>query len=212
MISEKDYIHKTDYVFDSDRLYSEYKELVKEYNLKGKTQISLTGFSENDTWDCSVGGAKNLTYPELCYHETLKPLKNSYFEKCIKDFPSFYRWRILILEPRSCYSIHRDYDYSNGINTPAINIRVHLPIVTNPDSYLCFFNFPLRPLSNNTIPEGMQSVYYAQLKGNTAYTVCTTHLHTAINHGTIPRIHLVGVSGPPISNFDEIPDVLKTYR
>lgn len=203
------YIHKTDYTFDAERLYTEYKALARKYKLEQQTQISLTGFTEKDSWSCSTGVTDFLEYPEQCYYKTLKPIKGTYLEKCMNDFPSFYRWRLLVLNPRTCYSIHRDFERDPS----SVNIRIHLPIVTNTQSYMCFYKTDSkRHALNYNIEDGVQEVLFNNLKAGIAYNTCTTFLHSAINHGKEPRIHLVGVTGVNLKSIDEIPDVLKNLR
>lgn len=75
------------------------------------------------------------------------------------------RFRVLILEPRRCYSIHQDTE-----------IRFHIPIATNLQSFFLFGDCPPLHFAAN----------------GRAYWADTRHAHSAMNgHGRDERIHLV---------------------
>ena len=81
---------------------------------------------------------------------------------------------MLRLDSHSNYSIHSDSD--NGKK----NIRVHIPVITNPDAYLMFFDERTEP-----------KMYH--LEAGCSYRVNTTGFHSAINFGWQDRYHIVGV-------------------
>lgn len=89
---------------------------------------------------------------------------NRSVEKIINHF-SLYRTRIMKLEGRSCYSIHKDQTW-----------RLHIPIQTNSN---CFFYFP----------KYKQDFYLEQGK---VYLVNTSELHTFVNTDLTERYHLLG--------------------
>jgi hypothetical protein len=74
-----------------------------------------------------------------------------------------YRSRVLILDPKKCYSYHQDPSF-----------RIHIPVVTNPNSWLLID----------------EEVY--KLNVGKAYLTNTKLKHTAINADNEKRIHIVG--------------------
>ena len=89
---------------------------------------------------------------------------NSICEELINKF-SLCRTRLMLLEPWSCYSMHRD-------SSP----RIHIPIITNPECYFVFKE------------DGL--VQHISI-GN-VYWVDTTKFHTFVNCSPHRRIHLMG--------------------
>lgn len=205
---ESNIVYKTEHQINHELLLSEFNELKKYYGLHDHRQISLTGPNQDADFLCSTGPSVDLEYPELCYSTILKPIKNTYTETCIKQFPDYYRWRFLILQPNSCYTIHRDYNpHSMYPESPiSLNVRIHIPVATNPNSYMCFYGVPP---NINKISDGKHDVYYYNMEAGKVYNTCTSYLHTAINHGSEPRIHLVGVKEIALNSADEIPEALK---
>lgn len=93
-----------------------------------------------------------------------KSLKGTYLESIILKHRAF-RTRILNLDPRRCYSVHRD-------PTP----RIHIPIITNDECWMIW-------------PEDSTCV---QFEEGGVYWADTRKTHTFINgSGTLKRIHLV---------------------
>ena len=110
---------------------------------------------------------------------------NTYFEesivnKLVTDFPDYYRWRILCIKPRQTYSIHND-GWREGFK----NKRLHIPVITNPDAFLVFYESKL-------LGNGAQRIEHHNLKVGEIYEVDTTGYHTAVNyHPSEERIHIV---------------------
>ncbi len=145
-------------------------------------QLSLTSHSGKDDWECSIGKMEDLEYPEHLYRRINKYFKNSSIEKLIFEYPEYYRWRLMKIDPRSIYTIHKD-----GRGDPNNrNLRLHIPIITNDKAYLMFFKEP--PTDSSTV-----DVTYHNLKVGNIYEINTTNYHTAVNHGNKPRWHIVGV-------------------
>jgi len=139
-------------------------------------QISITSIEGDNDWTCSVGKIHMLTKPERFYCVLNKMLAGSEFEKVVKAYPEFYRWRLMQLGPRQIYSIHSD---SNGNGKK--NKRLHIPLVSNPNCYMMFIDDDINK----------PSMYHLAV-GN-VYEVNTTGRHTAFNCGLHNRVHLVGV-------------------
>ena len=110
---------------------------------------------------------------------------NTYFEESIVSdlitkFPDYVRWRILCIKPRQTYSIHND-----GWREGYKNKRLHIPVITNPDAFLVFYESKL-------VGNGAQRIEHHNLKVGEIYEVDTTGYHTAVNyHPTDERIHIV---------------------
>ena len=110
---------------------------------------------------------------------------NTYFEesivsKLIAEFPDYVRWRILCIKPKQTYSIHND-----GWREGYKNKRLHIPVISNPDAFLVFYESKL-------LGNGAQRIEHHNLKVGEIYEVDTTGFHTAVNyHHTDERIHIV---------------------
>lgn len=139
-------------------------------------QISVTSIEGDNDWTCSVGKIHMLKKPERFYCVLNKMLAGSEFEKVVKAYPEFYRWRLMQLGPRQIYSIHSD---SNGNGKR--NKRLHIPLVSNPNCYMMFIDDDI------TKP----TMYHLDV--GKVYEVDTTNRHTALNCGIHNRVHLVGV-------------------
>lgn len=174
-------VQQIDDDIDSPRLAKEVLDLYEKNNFGQAQQISLTSVSGNDDWFCSVGRIKECKYPEEFYSTINKSLIGTYIHECISRYSDYYRWRILLLLSNNTYSIHTDALFPNKQN-----FRLHIPVVTNHESFLCFYD--KFPVSGETA-----NVHYAHLRCGNSYKVNTTGLHTAVNHGKTHRVHLVGV-------------------
>jgi hypothetical protein len=165
---------------DHERLSLELLQLLTDQELHNYDQISLTSITGDDDWLCSVGKMKDLAYPERYYSVLNKSLAGSYLQEVIDRYPAYYRWRMMKLSAKTTYTIHSD---SDGIQQ---NLRLHIPVISNPDCYLCFFDH--RPKSGQLI-----EVRYEHLEPGCTYQVNTSGLHSAVNYSYQDRYHLVGV-------------------
>ena len=175
------YVNELHHNLDQDQLILDLYKILKIAGFNESQQISLTSVTGDDDWSCSTGKIKELKYPEKFYSTINKSVENSYIHDVIKLFPDFYRWRILQLPSRTNYSIHSD-QVGNKINT-----RIHVPILTNPNAYLMFF-------------DSIEKPHMFHLKAGKAYEVNTTGLHSAINFSSEDRYHLVGVKNEDSNN------------
>jgi hypothetical protein len=167
---------------DSNALKQDIDQLVQDHGLQDAVQISLTSMSGEDDFTCTIGRIAEVKYPERAYRTPLKCLAGTYLESIIKQYPEYYRWRVLKLPPRTVYSIH--HDSINGWE----NHRLHIPVVTNPHAYLTFFE---DIVSHDHVDHRDAKMIY--LHPNNVYNVNTTSLHSAGNYGTQDRIHIVAV-------------------
>jgi hypothetical protein len=136
------------------------------YNNKGK-QTSLQHKLNEEPWTSGVGKSSGN---ELDYSEINPFFKDTVFEDVINKY-YLKRTRLMWVDPYSCYSMHRD-------NT----VRIHIPIITNPNCYFVF-----------------KAGEVIHLPSENVYQVNTTKLHTFINCSDNPRLHLIGV---PYKAFD----------
>jgi hypothetical protein len=92
--------------------------------------------------------------------------KNTYIEDIINDLnklqKNVFRGRFMMLRYKTCLSTHHD-------DTP----RIHVPIITNPDSFMVINDQILR------------------MEVGKVYDVDTRHKHTAVNSGKKDRVHLI---------------------
>jgi len=110
--------------------------------------------------------SRDFAINENAYTELVPEFKNTYFEKVIKVISSKYklgRVRILLKEPRSTLSWHRDPEP-----------RLHIPIITNPGCLMVIDN----------VAKHMPADGSVWITNNTKY-------HNAFNGGEENRVHLV---------------------
>jgi hypothetical protein len=155
-------------LFDVDKLRSATEELLSEHPLIFDTtkQLALqVRKGSTDPWYESCYQESQIA-PEREY-DTLNPeLRGTYFEEVIDRLPfPVVRARLLALEPRSCYSVHRDE-----------TARYHIAIDTTPHALFVFVE--------------RNEVFRVPADGN-LYWLDTREVHTAMNGGRDLRIHLV---------------------
>jgi hypothetical protein len=131
-----------------------------EFNSASK-QVGLQYKQGDDVWTSAVGKSKG---DELSYAELNPFFKNSPFEEVIDRY-KLKRSRLMMMGPKSCYSMHRDDTH-----------RIHVPLITNDQ---CFFVF------KRSIPRHISL-------GKVTW-VDTTEEHTAVNGSDFWRLHLVGI-------------------
>tara|TARA_B110000196_G_C20943037_1_gene565513 strand:+ start:235 stop:825 length:591 start_codon:yes stop_codon:yes gene_type:complete len=110
--------------------------------------------------------SRDINIDEKLYSEFVKDYENTYFKYVYNTLASKYklgRVRILLKEPRSTLSWHRDPEP-----------RLHIPIITNPGSIMVIDN----------IAKHMPADGSVWITNNTKY-------HNAFNGGEEDRIHLV---------------------
>jgi hypothetical protein len=177
----EDLVQILDTDIDTDQLWQEIADLIDRFPLHDQNQISLTSVGGNNDWDCSTGRLSDLPNPERFYSTVNRALEGTLVEEYIKRHKKFYRWRLLRLQPRRTYSVHTD-----NLTPNTVNMRLHIPVVTNPQCYMCFFE--------DAIQSGVtQPVRFEHLALGNSYITNTTGLHTAVNYGLEDRYHIVGV-------------------
>ena len=178
---------KQDIKFDIDKLKEAYQEILKIKGFEGVAGVSNFGAisltqipGDPDSikghkargifWTKPNGSGKEVARDEMineeAYSEFIDEYKETYFKDVFDALSSKYklgRVRILLKEPRSTLSLHRDPEP-----------RLHIPIITNPGSIMVIDN-----VAKHLPADG--SVW---ITNNTKY-------HNAFNGGEENRIHLV---------------------
>ena len=182
-----DDFQKQDIKFDINKLQKAYDDILKIKNFDGPKGISNFGaisLTQIPGDPNSIKGHKargvfwtkpdasgnevirDISVEEAAYTEFVNEYKNTYFKEIFDTLSSKYklgRVRILLKEPRSTLSWHRDPEP-----------RLHIPIITNPGSIMVIDN-----VAKHLPADG--SVW---ITNNTKY-------HNAFNGGEQNRIHLV---------------------
>ena len=173
--------------FDLDKLQSAYKEVVKIKNFETPEEItnfgaiSLTQIPGNPesikghkargvfwTKPDSTGKevVRDVSVDEEKYSEFIDDYKDTYFKEVYDTLSKHYklgRVRILLKQPRSTLSWHRDPEP-----------RLHIPIITNPGCIMVIDN----------VAKHMPADGHAWITNNTKY-------HNFFNGGEEDRIHIV---------------------
>ena len=166
-----EYLHDFDQI---SQLKSELFQLLEKLNLD-IPQIAITSLDGNDDWHSTWG--KKLKYNERFYSTLNKSLQGTIFEEIINQYSNYYRWRLLNVQGNKTYTIHQDGPK---------NKRIHIPITTNDQCFLCFYD---------GIPthEAVNKVSHYHLQVGKVYEIDSSGYHTAVNYGDDDRWHLVGV-------------------
>ena len=181
-----DDFQKQDIKFDITRLQQSYKEIIKtkkfedagvsNFGAISLTQIpgdpeSIKGSNARGVfWTKPDQSGKEVSrdfdiYEEY-YSEFIEEYKNTYFKEVYDTLSSKYklgRVRILLKQPRSTLSWHRDPEP-----------RLHIPIITNPGCIMVI----------DKVAQHMPADGSVWITNNTKY-------HNAFNGGEEDRIHLV---------------------
>lgn len=166
-------VEKLSKSFDLDRVRTDVLSIIGTYNYP---QIGLThspkttGLSmEERMLECTGSimdyDTKVLKFKETDFTEFNEDFKNTYLYEIYKSVPNVGRFRIMVMNGPSCYTIHRD-----------LSKRYHYVIETNPN---CLFLFP-----------GVNKMYHIPMDGN-LYLTDTRYRHTFVNGSRGRRIHLV---------------------
>lgn len=159
------------------RLQGEAERLLNDHLDDGQVQFSLMSETGEDDWKSGIGRAGGKPY---LYNKLNQSLKGTYIEEVINRYPGYYRWRLLLLEPGRCYSIHSDNANDKRLK---YHYRIHIPIVTNDRCLVMFF----KDFSKKGSSE------YHHLMPGKSYLFNANTPHTALNGSTnLTRIHLVG--------------------
>jgi hypothetical protein len=149
---------------DIKPVLEEYKSIEKDiywtdFGHKGK-QSGLQFRENQDPWTDAVDRPKGA---EMMFNQINPFFKNTLFEKLIKKY-DLKRTRLMWMGNYACYSMHTD-----------LSPRIHIPLITNDQSYFVFRQGLVKNLSLGFV-----------------YWIDTTKKHTAINGSDEWRLHVVG--------------------
>ena len=177
---------KQDVKFDIVKLQESYKEIIKtrKFEDAGVTNFGAISLTQIPGDPESIKGSnargvywtkpdktgkevsRDVNIKEEDYSEFIKEYANTYFKEVYDKLSSKYklcRVRILLKQPRSTLSWHRDPE-----------ARLHIPIITNPGCIMVIDN----------VAQHMPADGSVWITNNTKY-------HNAFNGGEENRIHLV---------------------
>ena len=178
---------KLDIKFDVEKLQAAYKEVIKIKNFESPGEItnfgaisltqipgdpdSIKGHKARGVfWTKPDSSGKevtrDVTVDEEKYSEFIDDYKDTYFKDVYEALSKKYklgRVRILLKQPRSTLSWHRDPEP-----------RLHIPIITNPGCIMVIDN----------VAKHMPADGHAWITNNTKY-------HNFFNGGEEDRIHIV---------------------
>ena len=178
---------KLDIKFDVEKLQAAYKEVIKIKNFESPGEItnfgaisltqipgdpdSIKGHKARGVfWTKPDSTGKEVTRDvsvhEEKYSEFIDDYKDTYFKDVYEELSKKYklgRVRILLKQPRSTLSWHRDPEP-----------RLHIPIITNPGCIMVIDN----------VAKHMPADGHAWITNNTKY-------HNFFNGGEEDRIHIV---------------------
>ena len=178
---------KLDIKFDVEKLQAAYKEVIKIKNFESPGEITNFGaisltqipgdpdsikghkargvfWTKPDSTGKEV--TRDISIEEEKYSEFIEDYKDTYFKDVYETLSKKYklgRVRILLKQPRSTLSWHRDPEP-----------RLHIPIITNPGCIMVIDN----------VAKHMPADGHAWITNNTKY-------HNFFNGGEEDRIHIV---------------------
>jgi hypothetical protein len=135
-----------------------------EFGHKGSQAGVQYHINDENQWTSAVGRSRGV---ELEYTQLNDTFKGTIFETIINQY-QFKKTRLMWVYPYACYSMHRD-------STP----RVHIPLITNRNTYFVFWHGLVKHLEPGF-------VHYTD----------TTSPHTFMNCSEEKRLHLVGAVEP----------------
>lgn len=166
-------IEKLNISYDIERLRAEVLKVLSQVELDSDNQLMLAcrPGSSNPNFEGKgklFDKQKQLMLFEQSDFTEFNPnFTGGYLEEIWRTFPyPVGRFRIAVLPPHRCYSLHRDREE-----------RFHIPVITNSRCYFLFENF---------------SKWYTMPADGSVYRMDTQHRHSAVNMGNdIKRIHLL---------------------
>lgn len=174
------FLKKLNVTSDSDRVYDELAEILKEHPWHFKGQIGLRHRKDaTDPWNDAVGTLYNVTESEF----TDWTIDSSYYvrqeiEKLQKTLNiEIGRARFMVLGPRQGLSVHKDNE-----------VRYHLVLRTNENAFISHAVTDNNPNRSELLTT---AVCYHLPKDNNWYQVDTREIHWVYNGGFMDRIHLV---------------------
>jgi hypothetical protein len=155
---------KLEKIRDFEDLKKEVNSVIDQYGSSNIQIMCQNIGKEVDDWQEGIGRLDLLDVKEEEKYSFINPsIRGSLIEKYILHYGGF-RSRIMIMNGRSCYSVHRDFTK-----------RIHIPIETNQHAWMIW--------PKNSICLHLEEGY--------SYLVDTTKDHAYMNGSDDKRIHLM---------------------
>lgn len=147
-----------------EKLRLEVIDIIKNIGFLKNQIICQSLERDGNDWHTGIGRISELDYQdETLYRFLNRGLEDTELGNLIEKYKGF-RTRILALDPRHCYSVHKD-------PTP----RIHIPVITNSESWMIW---PYHDFCKKLTP-------------GLVYWTDTTKPHSFLNGGDETRIHIV---------------------
>lgn len=162
------FLQKTAYLFDINRITKEFNNIFPDkIDWTAHDQIALNSRPDSsDPYYETIGTEIPETGIEFPVVNEI--FRETYFEEIFNTLGEIGRVRFMLIRPKKCYSIHRDWE-----------TRYHLAIQTNPSCFLM-----------EKLDKTDYKFHHIPADGN-VYLANTIYRHTAANFGNDDRIHLV---------------------
>lgn len=171
-------VHKD---IDLKKLSTDVDKVIHLTRNLNKKQISLTNLNGDKDWLSGIDDPKGKPY---LYNNLNSFLSGSYIHELINRYSNYYRWRLLIMPPGQCYTIHHDRGDDRNLKR---HFRLHIPVYSDPRCLMMFFN------SLESIVSDRSSTDTYQMTPGNSYLFNANTIHTAINGSkSVHRIHMVG--------------------
>lgn len=144
----------------------------------GEHQFSITTQSGEEDWAQGRGYTSGLTVPAHLQTKIITCMQGSYLEYVtVRKHKGSYRWRLWRLPPGRSMMPHSD----------GPGKRIHIPVFTNSHCWLSIWDSAPVPGSTST-----HTVTYQHLELGSVYLLDSEQFHSAANHSTEDRWHLIG--------------------
>ena len=158
------YIKPLEKIVDFVKFEQEVLDIIAKIGFKQNQIICQTLDADSTDWHTGIGRIDSLEHTNEESYSHINPmLRGTVLADIIEKYQGF-RTRIMLMNPRACYSIHID-------PTP----RLHVPLQTNKGAWMAW------PHSSATIHLPRGYVYWTD----------TTQPHTFFNAGIEDRIHII---------------------
>jgi hypothetical protein len=158
------YIKPLEKIADFVQFERELYNIIKIAGFQKNQIICQTIVAGSTDWHTGIGRIDELEDIDEELYANINPaLEGTILADIIKKYQGF-RTRIMLMSPRSCYSIHSD-------PTP----RLHIPFQTNKSAWMAW------PHNSTTIHLPLGYVYWTD----------TRKPHTFFNAGIADRIHII---------------------
>jgi hypothetical protein len=143
--------------------YEKLKDQVEWVESPHGKQSALQHLKDRPSCIDACGTLNSEIYKETDFNQINSIISNTKIEELIHKY-KMYRTRLMIVKPKSCYTLHKDF-----------GPRIHIPLITNPSAMFVF------------LKDGLTHLQIGKV-----YWVDTTKLHSFANFGLTDRLHIIG--------------------